>query len=612
MGKTKKKMSKKERAELSRQKAQEEKTKKAETKEEKKEKKKFRWNRVVGFLIVLLAIFCLVWAGAFLYVRLFGAKPLAKILPAEKTVAFLELNFNNTQNQKLADLFQDYPQFQLENLHTEFEDLTGIDLTGKANEWLGKKWGLAIFTPKRKDEPFRKVVFVETRNKAATLEHLQSLELDEQQGFVSDEYGNNYTLYQYWGTQRFKFTFLQRYLVLAEDLVTLQEIIDQYEIQTGLVRQDENYIEIANNLPSREWGFGYVNGELAVDNLFTWPWIDRLTQLELGLMKPVLRIFPAAGLSLAVTDEALVMQNYISIQKSALKDQRYFSFAEKYQGKLLSLVEEDMDWVKGGHNLEGEFKRMLEILKEVNSVTTLTVEAALRGKLEEFLGTEISLEKDIYPLLAKEYLLTYKNQEDKGIWKFILELEDKESTWETLERIKNKFVEKSALLAPVVKEVVLADGTVGKEIVANPEQIVEEDHYVGDFHVHSLKITNQPWTVYWAFENGRLFLTNDLESLEASLSWYKLDGVEESVFQEAAKPVMLAADEVMIGDVKAWAAKIENEKWKKYLEPFGFLRVGKNTFEDGISTIYYLEVDRREEILSRKLGTFGFPSADFR
>lgn len=589
----KKKLSKKERAELARQKAEESKQEKAEKKAEKKKKKKFRLNRVVGFLMAALGIAFLVLAGVFLYGKLFGPKPLAKILPAQRTVAYLELRNTQTQQYKLGQLFGGYPQFAVENLQEEWAKLTGIDLPGETEGWLGVKWGLAWLVPGQKTESFRKVIFLEARNRAAALTAMANLELAEEQELIEESYGN-FTLYHYPATQGFSFTFLNRYLVMAERAETLQEVIDQYDLRIGLVRQDENYIEVANNLPSLEWGFAYANMQLLVEHVFQFSWItDELTQLELSLLKPLFGVFPAAGMSLALTDDALVAQNYLTIKKTALKDQKYFAFDKKYQGDLLNFLEADVLFFKGGHNLQKELKRMFEILKEVNPVTALATEAALRAKVAEFFGEEISLETDIYPLFEKEYLLAYDKDGEDRVWKLVLGLNDPMQNERALMRLKSKFVEMSALLSPVVKEVVLEDGTTGKELVANPEEIVEEEEEYGDYKIQSLEVTNQPWRLYYAFAVEKLFLANDLSSLKKSLDLLggKVADEAGSVdYQKVVKSVMQAADEVMVWNVERWRALMADEEWRNYLEPFDYLSVGKNTFEDGISTIYYLGV----------------------
>ena len=145
--------------------------------------------------------------------------------------------------------------------------------------------------------------------------------------------------------------------------------------------------------------------------------------------------------------------------------------------------------------------------------------------------------------------------------------------------------------------VALPDGTKGQEIVANSEQITRTDNLYKGYNVTTLQLGSLPWSINYAVLDNVFVGSTDLNSLHAMIdrktdsSAPKLMTTES--FNGSVSPVISTADEVFqikLGALSEILGITQDQNIKPYVEPFTALTMTKNFFDDGISSIYLIDV----------------------
>lgn len=555
-------------------------------KKQKKEKVHFILNRLLGTVILSLSIVLLSFVGIFLYLKIFGPVSLAALLPQEKTVLFFETNFNSANGVRFFELFKDKEPYSKENLILKIEEYLNVDFKTDIKHWLGGRIGIGILKSAEENQTTG-ILFIETINKEQTIEFLKKLSASQDLDQIQTNNYKKKPIYTLSLSKNFYSTFLNKYLVLSPDEKTLHEIIDSASQKTQLLRKSKKYLDIKNNLPTKQLAFGYIDTKNAIQTIENSEWIEDLG-VSLAILKPVLRIFPAGGVSITAQPKGLFVQTYVSVNKKDLKDEAFFHYDEKYRPKLTSLVEKDMLIFAGGHDLVSKTKRLLEIFNEVHPTAALLTEGALRAKKTEYFGEEISLENDIYPFFENEYALVInKNKKGNYIAKLLLELKDPKQAEKNITKIKDEFLDTRAFLKPKIEEVTLESGEKQKEIVGIHGSLNEETSEHKGAKITSITTPSQDFTIFYTIFNKTFILSNDLESIKASidLRQNKKDSLRASKLYESLRQVNRTADEVFTINLS------ELKDLPKYLKPFKSISSGKNIFDDGISTINFLEVE---------------------
>lgn len=569
--------------------------KKAQEKVEKvkKQKKQKRGkihsilNRLLGTIILSLSIVLLSFIGIFLYLKIFGPLSLAALLPQEKTILFFEANLNSANGVRFFELFKDKEPYSKENLILKIEEYLNMDFETDIKNWLGGKVGFGILKSAEKKDQTTGVLFIETINKEQTIEFLGKLSASKSADQIKKDTYRKKPIYTLNLSKNFYGTFLNKYLVLSSDEETLHEIIDSGKERTQILRKSKKYLDIANNLPTKQLAFGYIDTEKAIQTIENSEWIEKLG-ISLAILKPVLKIFPAGGVSITAQPKGLFVQTYMSVSKKDLGNEAFFHYDEKYRPKLTSLVEKDPLIFAGGHDLLSKTKRLLEIFNEIHPTAALLAEGALRAKKTEYFSEEISLENDIYPFFENEYaLIINKNKKGAYITKLILELKDQEQAEKDITKIKDEFLNTNAFLKPKIEEITLENGEKQEKIAGEHGSLNEETSEYKGAKITSITTPSQDLAIFYTIFDKTFILSNDLDSIKASidLRQNKKDSLRASKLYESLSQVSRTADEVFTINL----SKLKD--LPKYLKPFKSISSGENIFDDGISTINFLEVE---------------------
>lgn len=321
-------------------------------------------------------------------------------------------------------------------------------------------------------------------------------------------------------------------------------------------------------------------------------------------LKPFLKIFQSQGFVLLANGKNLDIQSFTSVNRNELNGLSYLTFNDKYKSQLLSLASENPVLLVGGHNLYKELKRIQEIFRAGTKASSLIFEGLLEAQKQKYFGKDTSLAEDFYPLLKNEYLITVDNNFEKPIVNIFLEMGDKTLDTPRFEKIVNAFIKTGAIFSPRIQPVILSDGTKGEEIIANTEEITRNSENYKNINITILKLGNLPWNIHYAFLNKILLVSTDLETLKNNISRQTgkaptdqnkplQNFTKTDYFQSRIKPVLYSADEffhLKVGALTDIMGLKENQNLKAFLDPFTNLAVTKNYFDDGVSTIYLIDV----------------------
>lgn len=564
------KLSKKERASLERKKHDEKAVKEQKKQHLKNLRKEFCSNIICGWILTVTGIFVLSMIVAFLLSKFFAAKSLSELLPQKNTLAFVEMNMNEAS--RFLKKVENYNAYNADSLSSLLENETGFHFETELKPWLGKKIGIAFL---QEGNGIKRAVFLQTRSQRKTLKTLETLRLPQGKDNLIKESYKNYSLYTFSLSQNFYFTFLDRYVVIADTKPFLQKILDYASEDSSRLAKDSWYIKARNNLPQGKFFWSYVNIEALIPTFKT----------KSNLIEPFLSIFPSLGISGSSQNSGLTFQTYVNIEKNNLRDQQFFRFDTKYRGKLLQALEEDgLLSVHGGHDLERQLKRLFEIANEIHPLGNVLFEAMLREQKNTYFGEEISLENDMYPLLRGEYLFAFLKNENGSDPHFKLLLQTNEQTKESILKLKTQYLKTASFEYPEVREIPIEGETPLQEVISPRKNITEREETYRDTIISH--ITTGDSVLSYAFSKNVFILTDDAESMKKSIDRV-LDDTPSNLINEYAS-VLAPSDEISIWYTKNLATFLSNIELGAYFDPFKFISSGTNIFEDGISMIFEL------------------------
>jgi hypothetical protein len=552
---------------------------------------------IKGGFLLLIGIFALAFIGSFLFGKFFRPQSIAELLPADETLAFAEINVDGADYQTLQfyDLLKRYPVYQPGNIIKLINYLMPINYTSDLEPWLGRRIGAAAIREGNKTDY---VFFVETRDRNKTLEILKKQVTEKFNDELVTAARDGIDLYSYKFSHSLNFIFLNNYLVASANEQLLNMLIESYVKNTSKVSDDRDYQKVSNNLPHGGVVFAYVNLNKYYDAMGSDPAFVSQKGRYFSALKPFLGMFKAEGLSIFSEKDKFVAQTFTSIneQSSQTSGGSYITFDQKYQGKLLDIANEAPVFLAGGHDLTKELTRMEDIFKSGANASSMIFNGLLEAQKQKYFGNEISLKNDIYPLLKGEYLFSIDNSFEKPVINFVVELSDKIIDPDRVEKLIAAFVKAGGVFSSHLKTITLPDGTIGQEMVSEPEQITRSQEPYDGKDLITLKLGETKISILSAIIDGKFILSTDRNSITKIIDRISdktlgLGGTEN--YSKNFKPLLTTADEIFnlkLGALTALLGLDQNEIISPYLIPFVDLTLANNYFTDGISTIYFIGV----------------------
>lgn len=555
-------------------------------------------QKIKGAVLLVISICGLVFVSVLIFQKIFRAQPLAELLPADATVGLLEVNIDgdSSQVQQFYKALASYPVYQ----KAELIGLLNVVLPAtyqNISPWIGRKAGFVMVKSSTPDGKLNPVLMVEVKDANAAIVFFKTRLMQQSGDELLQENLRGYTLYHYKNSQTISFTFFNKYLVMTSGYDLLKDFVNEKSNSNLNLADEVNYRKVANNLPSNGLAFGYVNIPKFFEVLLKNPvFMSRKIQ-DFNNLQPFLKIFSAAGMTVFAENKEFHIQTFSSVNRAELNGNTYLTYSDKYAGKLLELAAENPIMILGGHDVNKELSRMEDLFKAGTKANSVIVQGLLEYQKEKYLGKDISLKDDIFPLLKGEYLVTAQKSFDQPEVNFYLELNDKNSDLLRVEKIVNAFVKMSAIFEPKVQDVTLPDGTKGQEIVASPEQITRSDSVYNGVNISSLAIGDKGFGIHYTALGNVLAVSTSLESLQQSidrsLGSKKTNLKNSALYKDTIQPIARTADqinELNLGAVFAAFGLNNNKVLSTYLAPFGTISSAKNFFDDGIADLYLVKV----------------------
>lgn len=556
-------------------------------------------QKMKGGILSLIGLFLLTFVGVFVLGKVFRPQSLADFLPASSTIGVVEVAIDSqgSQPQKFYEIMQKYPVYQPQGIIQTLNLLFPINYQQDLEPWIGRKLGIVFMEDNSEENSLKTVFFVENKSVDKTMAFLKSRTLSGTKDELVKEDYSGFNIYSYKLSQNYSFCFINNYLVIGENKGLLEQLIDEQLKSTIKLKDEKNYRRIADNLPQGSLVFGYMNTHKLFDALVKNPFFQGQRAKDFMALQPFLKIFSAEGVTVFAEDQQLKVQVFTNIDRTEMAGASYLTYSDKYQGKLLELAGENPLVFMGGHNLHKELNRISEIFQAGTQSSSVIFDGILEYQKQKYLGKDIGLQQDVYPLLQNEYLVTLNNSLKEPQINIFLELSDQVNDLMRIEKIVQAFTRISGIFAPRIQEVTLPDGSKGQEIVADPQTISRSDLTYEGVNIVSLKIGNLPWGIHYAVIDKTFALTTNLDELHTIIDRQqgrnKMSLKNSEAYRQQFEPVFRTADEVFHIQASVLIELMgiaKNQILKPYLAPFGGVTMAKNFFDDGISTIYTVDI----------------------
>jgi len=533
-----------------------------------------------AFVIIMLAI--LLSVGYLLLQKAFRADPIAKFLPADKTIATVEINSNldHQQLKRAFKLMEKYPEYSEAKLIAQIDTYFQLNYETDLKLWLGRGVGLALLNNKN-DDDVNPVYFAEVLSRTNINKFLSKFNPAE------NEYNGSKT---YLIEGPYYLTFIDDYLFVTQNEETIYQLIDGQDSPS--LYTSEQYRKINNNLPLNRVAFVYLNFESVSDAVFKHYTFLGENGLSMEVISPLLKIFKAEGISFIALEDNFAVQSFLSLSDKVANNSDYLSFQSKYNANLLNFVPNDALFFWGGEDLNHQLRRFVELLSGGEEGALAVFDTVIQSYSSKYLGPNMNFNDDILPLFANEFSFVYENG---GHYKLLLELNDAQQDAVKIHEIAGSFAELGAVFEPKVVEHELKDGTIGREIVAVPKEITKSDKKYNEYTIFELNMGEENKGLFYAIVDKIALLSDNEDSLKRSLDL--LNDSSQSlrntpVFISQIEPVMKSSDEVSYFNAPGLLPLFFGDKeMPKFLNTISSLSSGRNYFNDGVVTINYLHID---------------------
>lgn len=560
-------------------------------------------RKIKGGILSLIGLFVLLYIGIFLLGKIFRPQALADFLPSSGTVGLVEIAIDPdaAQVKNFFEVMKKYPVYQQEGLARLINFVFPVDFKQDLAPWIGRKIGIILMRQSADDNSLKLVLFIENKSTEKALAFFKDRILNNSQDELINEKYSNFDIYSFKQSQNYNFTFISNYVVVSANKDLLKQLVDEQVSPTLRLRDEQNYRRIADNLPQGALAFTYINMSDFYSALFKNPVIKGQKAKDLLELQPFLNVFSTEGMTVFAEDKKFKMQVFTNVDRQQLEGKGYLSYSDKYQGELLNLLGENPLMFFGGHNLYKELIRISEVFQTGTSPSEQIFQAILETQKQKYFGKDVSLQTDIYPLLTNEYLLNLDIGNENPIVNVAIKLNTVKTDAEKIEKLTQAFTKTSAIFTPKVQVVTLPDGSTGQEIIADPEEILRTNTTYDGNNITTLALGDLPWSIHYTIIDNIWIISTDRESLQKmidrKMGKQQASLIKSNFYQQTIEPLIRSADEVMhvklipVFALLNWGEGTQlGTAIKPYLEPFNSLTMSKNFFEDGISTMYVLDV----------------------
>lgn len=556
-------------------------------KSEIKVKLKIQKHQIYGVIFVIIMLFLLISSGYLIFKRAFRSQEIAKFLPAQQTVFTLELNYNPQHNQlmKAAKIFQKYPIYSIDSLQNLLQNALQTNFETGISPWLGKNLGLTILNSSKNPGEIFTIYFLET----ADTDKIENWLAEN----ASTQTYNDNEIYLLQNGKRL--TSIDEYLFLSQNDTALKELIDFSVSGKETLFEQKTYLRAKNNLPFNYIAFAFINFKNLGDDFFTNFEPVKKKNVALESVKPFFKFFDSEGLALVALDKKFALQTFLNLNTEEIENTEAFEERDKYKADLASFVKEDALIFWGGNNLEDQLKRLILAMSGGNKDAMQIFDSVLQNYTNRYFGPDITLSIDILPLFNNEFGLAIEEYNKTLTYKLLLKVNNAEKALEELHNIFDNFAKIGAVYEQKTVTHTMQDGTVGKEIIAVSQDIRRQKLQYGENEIFKLTIGQKNSNIFYAVIDRYAVITDNFETIKNATNLMRNNGDSlrtSKDFQELIKQILNSSDEVNYLNFDHLMPLIfEGKKVPDYLLPLSSLTSGKNYFQDGITTINYLDIN---------------------
>lgn len=565
------------------------KSKKKEKETASKPRFQINKKKLFGGVLAVIMLAALASVGYLLFQKAFRAEPIAKFLPANSTVAILEINTNFDHNQlnKTFNLLGNHPEYSKKKLIEKAEIALGLNYENDLKPWLGRQVGVALLNSSKENGTVYEMYFAEFVSRTNLDIFLEKYKPAE------NTYIGKKTYLATMPKGQIYLTFINNYLFFTPTEQAIFQLLDSQNNSTDKLYSSRQYRKVDNNLPLNRTAFLFLNFDQLSDGFFEH--FPALSEAGINNMviKPFLKTFNAEGATLVAMENNFAVQSFLSLDEKVSENSEYLSFEKKYNARLADLLAPETVAFWGGENLDQQLKKILELLSGGDQSSLVLFDRILENYTQKYFGQDIKFKEDILPFFEEEFAVAIEKNDTGNIYKLLFELQSPQTDTVKLHQMAGNFAAQGAIFEPKVVDHTLEDGTVGKEIIAVPEEIIKSESNYNDITISELKMGKQSWGIYYAVIDDVAVVTNNIDAVRNTidLSGNKKSSLSSTeIFSASIKPVLSSSDEVSYFNFDAIMPLLFKQKTPDIFEMMSSLSSGRNYFNDGVVTINYLHI----------------------
>jgi len=513
-------------------------------------------------LIILVTIIIIILLGV--YLRFYRYSSLARFLPQENTLGFVEYQYNPAYLEKIGIDSKLLSSYLESNYNIKFSDL---------ETWFNGQIGGSVHLI---DNSPVYTVFIGTNSPNNTIKFFSNLGFENEELEITSY--KNFNVYTFPYSQNFYFVFLSNYVVVSDHQEIIYSILDSTVDYDLSLMNNSNYQKLMTNLPRHSDFFSYLNS-------------NKLQDLN-SINSPfsyLLPIFKDMAFVINFNETSIDSHLFSLIDRNLLPDSDLFSERTKFKNLFAEYINPEKSFLYlGGSDLMGFFDKNSQILDEYNAPLNLILESLIRDKIVDLFGESIDFKRDILALFENDYTFSFSYDDNHKLhFSTYIEITDPRFVETKLKELVSVFSKNASFMNPTVKKRTLPDGTIAEELVANEESINQVSSTYDDFKINGINISGYDYGFYYLIINNILVVSTDLEVImnTIDISTGKISSLKDDTrFTNSVNNIKILGDELYYLDISKLISGInlDNPILILLLNRFDSFITTVNVFPDGL------------------------------
>jgi len=459
-------------------------------------------NNGVEVILTIIAIGILILFFYFIYQKAVSEKPVAKYLPDHTTIGFVTMSVDKNSTD-----FSDFNQLVASTGSGSFlSQVMKIDENVYQHDiapWLGKKVSLAYL----QDGGGIASVWI-----VAYTQKDQAIQYFTNQADLNSLPRESYQGNSIWAVHlpyKGYFSVMDQNIVYSSSRTALQSVLDVSNGKRNALSGTDRFISVQKNLSPSAFLFAYVDYPNMIMTMKSLLSSRKEYRDMFALFAPLEQQIQGVGFSLMGKQEGEtkgwygkwtvfgayeLFHRFVNTQRSPLTGENHISHQTQ--------------WYLGGfHFLEG-----IHLLAQGLGTTSADAEIILEGLCNQWLHTYIAPTiglSDVIDLNRGEYALLYNKVKTTDIYGLlgVFQLQNEQTAEKNLKKWFMDFQQNSELLyTPAVRDLVLPDETVGKELYLEPKEVTEQQEVYHGGILHYLQVKNDLFSPGYSILDGKLYI----------------------------------------------------------------------------------------------------------